>query len=99
VARTSILDLVTAGRDLQAVILDIGASADLDLTTVDMLRDLLNELRERKVDLIFAYARGPVRERMRITGLCDQVGDCHIFLSTEAAVQEYQRRFPGKDIT
>ena len=99
VARTMILDLVTAGKDLRAVILDIGASADLDLTTVDMLRDLVNELRERKIDLIFAHARGSVRERMKITGLCDQVGDCHIFLSTEAAVQEYHRRFPGTDIT
>jgi hypothetical protein len=63
-----------------------------------MLRDLVNDLRERKVDLIFAHARGSVRERMRITGLCDQMGDCHIFLTTEAAVQEYRRRFPGQDI-
>jgi SulP family sulfate permease len=95
VARTSILDLVTAGKDIRAVILDIGASADLDLTAVDMLRDLVNSLRERKIELIFAHARGPVRERMRITGLCDLMGDCHIFLSTEAAVREYHRRFPG----
>lgn len=96
VARTTILDLITTGKDIRAVILDIGASADLDLTTVDMLRDLVNELRERKIELIFAHARGSVRERMRITGLCDDMGDCHIFLSTEAAVREYHRRFPAK---
>ena len=99
VARKGIMDLVTAGKDLHAVILDIGATADLDLATVEMLRELVDTLRERKVEPIFAYARGPVRDRMGITGLRDHVGDGNIFPSTESAVREYLRRFPGVEIT
>jgi len=94
VARKGILDLVTAAKDLRAVILDIGATADLDLATVDMLRELVDSLRQRKIDLLFVHVRGPVRDRMEITGLRDQVGDGNIFLSTEGAVREYHRRFP-----
>jgi hypothetical protein len=61
-----------------------------------MLRELVDTLRERKIELIFAHARGPVRDRMGITGLTDHVGDGNIFPSTESAVREYRRRFPEK---
>ena len=94
VARKGIIDLVDAGKDLRTVILDIGASIDLDLATVDMLRELVDTLRKREIELLFVHARGPVRDRMRITGLYDHIGEGNIFLSTEAAVLEYIRRFP-----
>jgi MFS superfamily sulfate permease-like transporter len=94
VARKGILDLVTAGKDLRAVILDIGATTDLDLATVDMLRELVDSLKERKIVISFAHVRGPVRDRMEITALTHRIGEDNIFLSTESAVREYNRRFP-----
>ena len=94
VARKGILDLAAAGKELRAVILDIGATADLDLATVDMLRELVDALREKRIELLFVHVRGPVRDRMGITGLREDVGDHNIFLSTEGAVREYHRRFP-----
>jgi SulP family sulfate permease len=97
VARKGILDLVTTGKDLRAVILDIGATADLDLATVDMLRELVDALRERRIELLFVHVRGPVRDRMKITGLYDHVGDQNTFPSTDGAVREYHRRFPEKE--
>ncbi|MCX6687755.1 MAG: STAS domain-containing protein, partial [Methanoregula sp.] len=60
----------------------------------DMLRELVDSLRQRKIDLLFVHVRGPVRDRMGITGLRDHAGDHNIFLSTEGAVREYHRRFP-----
>ncbi len=96
VARRGILDLVTAGKDLRAVILDIGATTDLDLATVDMLRELVDSLKERKIVISFAHVRGPVRDRMEITALTHRVGEDNIFLSLERAVREFQRRFPDE---
>jgi SulP family sulfate permease len=96
VARRGILDLVTAGKDLRAVILDIGATTDLDLATVDMLRELVDSLKEKKIVISFAHVRGPVRDRMEITALTHRVGEDNIFLSTESAVHEYHRRFPNE---
>ena len=96
VARKGILDLVTAGKDLRAVILDIGATTDLDLATVDMLRELVDSLKERKIVISFAHVRGPVRDRMEITALTHRIGEDNIFLSLESAVREYHRRFPDE---
>ena len=94
VARKGIVDLVTAGKDFRAVILDIGATTDLDLASVDVLRELVDSLRDNKIVMLFAHVRGPVRDRMRITGLSHDIGDDNIFLSIEGAVREYRRRFP-----
>jgi sulfate permease, SulP family len=94
VARKGIVDLVTAGKDFHAVILDIGATTDLDLASVDMLRELADSLRANKIVILFAHVRGPVRDRMRLTGLSHDIGDDNIFLSIEGAVREYRRRFP-----
>ena len=96
VARKGILDLVTAGKDLRGVILDIGATTDLDLATVDMLRELVDSLKERKIVISFAHVRGPVRDRMEITALTHRIGEDNIFLSLERAVREFQRRFPDE---
>jgi len=92
VARTQILAHTTVATPPQAVLLDLGASADLDIGTSDMLRDLTSDLRQAHIDLLLAQVRGSVRERMRATGLFDHVGAEHIYASVDAAVQAYVTR-------
>ena len=60
--------------------LDLEASADLDIGSSDMLRDLTSDLRQANIDLLFAQVRGSVRQRMRVTGLFDHIGEDRIFL-------------------
>jgi hypothetical protein len=59
-----------------------------------MLRELADSLRANKIVILFVHVRGPVRDRMRLTGLSHDIGDDNIFLSIEGAVREYRRRFP-----
>jgi len=87
VARTQILEQTTVEKPPQAIVLDLGASADLDIGTSDMLRDLISDLRQANIDVFLAQVRGSVRQRMRVTGLFDHIGEDHIFLSVDAAVQ------------
>ena len=54
-----------------------------------MLRDLTSDLRQANIDLLFAQVRGSVRQRMRVTGLSDHIGEDHVFLSVDAAVQSF----------
>jgi SulP family sulfate permease len=89
VARTQILAQTTVETPPQAVLLDLGASADLDIGTSDMLRDLTSDLRQVHIDMLLAQVRGSVRERMRATGLFDHVGAEHIYASVDAAVQAF----------
>ncbi len=51
--------------------LDIGATADLDVATTDMLASLLADVHDSGIDLRLAQVRGSVRDRMRRTGLMD----------------------------
>ena len=87
VAKDQIVALVRAApAGLRAVVLDIGATADLDVATTDMLAALFTGLRDSGIELRLAQVRGSVRDRMRRTGLVDLIGEEHWFLSDEAAV-------------
>ena len=76
--------------DREAILLDLGASADLDIGTSDMLRDLTSDLRRANIDLLLAQVRGSVRERMRVTGLFDHIGEGCMFPTIAAAVSAYE---------
>jgi high affinity sulfate transporter 1 len=87
VARSQILALVdgepTAPR---VVIIDIGATWDLDVTATDMLAELLTDLEARGVALSLAQAKGKVRDQLRRTGLLDRIGSTRIHFSVAQAV-------------
>jgi SulP family sulfate permease len=68
------------------LVLDIAATADLDVATTDMLTALHTDLREAGIELRLAQVRGSVRDRMRRTGLMATIGEDHCFLSDEAAM-------------
>ncbi|MFN8482371.1 MAG: SulP family inorganic anion transporter [Anaerolineae bacterium] len=91
VARDQILSQVAAVHP-RAVVLDIGASADLDISTTDMLQELAATLREGKVELMLAQARGSVRDRLRRTATVQVIGEDHIYRSVDSAVQDFVAR-------
>lgn len=87
VAKDQIMALIGARADTpRALVLDIGATADLDVATTDMLAALHRELGERGIDFRLAQVRGSVRDRMRRTGLMTTLGEDHCHLSVESAV-------------
>ena len=87
VAKDQVMALVHARPDLPAaIVLDIGATADFDVATTDMLAALYAELGDAGIDLRLSQVRGSVRDRMRRTGLMATIGEDHCFLSDEAAV-------------
>jgi high affinity sulfate transporter 1 len=87
VAKDHIMDLIRTQPTVPAaLVLDIGATADLDVATTDMFATLHTELREKGVDLRLAQVRGSVRDRMRRTGLMAVIGEDHCYLSDAAAI-------------
>ena len=87
VAKDQVMDLIaTRSKAVSALVLDIGATADLDVATADMLAQLFAELDKRGIELRLAQVRGSVRDRMRRTGLMTTIGEDHIFLSDSIAI-------------
>ena len=87
VAKDHVMAAIAAAPEPpRALILDIGATADLDVATMDMLAALSLELGGVAIDLRLSQVRGSVRDRMRRSGLMTTIGEDHCFLSDEAAV-------------
>lgn len=78
----------------QAILIDLGASADLDIVSSDMLNELVGDLRADGIEVLFCQVRGAVRDRLRKTGAMDTIGENSIFLSVDAAVEEFSARHP-----
>ena len=72
----------------RAVILEMGAQDELDVTTTDALRGLLKECRAKDIDVYFADVHGPVLAHLRETGLLASVGEGHVLPTLDAAVRE-----------
>jgi high affinity sulfate transporter 1 len=89
VAKDQIVALVAAQAEVpRAVVLDIGATADLDVATTDMLANLFADLANDGIELRLAQVRGSVRDRMRRTGLMTTFGEARCYLSTESALAD-----------
>jgi sulfate permease, SulP family len=89
VAKDQIVALLAAQAEPpRAVVIDIGATADLDVATTDMLATLFADLAADGIELRLAQVRGTVRDRMRRTGLMTTFGEARCYLSTESAVAD-----------
>jgi len=93
VARNAVLGAL-AGSDPRpsAILLDIGATADFDVTTADMIRQLVTDLHDQSMDVLLAQVKGPVRDRMRRMRLMDTIGEDRVYLSVAAAVDDHRSR-------
>jgi SulP family sulfate permease len=95
VARGQMLDLITASQPPpRAILFDLGASGDLDVASLDMLKSLVRELEERGVDVLLAQVRGRVRDRLRKAGVMAEIGENRVYLSVPAAVDDFEQRNP-----
>ncbi len=71
----------------RAVILDADVQDEIDLTSADMLKGLIKELRAKNIAVYVADVHAPVREFSRRAGLLELVGEDRAFPTLDAAVR------------
>lgn len=71
----------------RAVILDIGANSDLDITSAEMLRALTGTLHAAGIEFALAEAHTHVREMARRSGLLRRLGPENVFRTVDEAVE------------
>jgi sulfate permease, SulP family len=71
----------------RVVILDLGANGRLDITSAEMLGELVRVLRSAGVDVVLAEVRAPVLDMASRTGLLEILGDDHVFHTVDEAAQ------------
>ena len=85
--RDRVKQLVGSAEPLpKAVVLDIGANSDLDITSTDMLDELIGSVRHAGIDFALADARQPVVDMLRRGGLVEKVGAHRIYRTVDEAV-------------
>jgi MFS superfamily sulfate permease-like transporter len=76
----------TAAQTPRAVILEVGANDELDVTGAETLRELTLTLRSAGIDLALADVRHRVVDMARRTGLLDELGPGHVFRTVDEAI-------------
>lgn len=78
------------GDDLKLVILDASAINNIDSTGVHMLTELIEELHQKKVKLYIASAIGPVRDKLKKSGVVKLMGRNTYFFDVDEALQHHK---------
>ena len=81
--KTMIAEMASPPR---AVILDSSAWDQIDVTSTDVLKGLVKDLRGKGIDVYWAEVHAPVLEYGRQTELLDAIGEDHVFSTVDAAV-------------
>jgi len=89
--RSMIADQASSPR---AVIFDASTQDELDVTSTDMVKSLVKQLRESGLDVCFADVHAPILERGRETGLLEAIGEDHLFPTVDAAVRHIEAGSP-----
>ena len=79
----------SAGRALQAVLVNLEASPEIDVTSLEMLEQLRSELQESDIALYFSRVSDEVRELFDRTGFLERLGEDHIFAGVHSAVDGF----------
>jgi MFS superfamily sulfate permease-like transporter len=76
------------GSSLRAVIVNLEASPEIDVTCLEMLDRLRSELRESTIQLHFARVADPVRDLFERSGFRERL-DGQLFRGVDSAVAAY----------
>lgn len=78
------------GEQLKLVVLDASAINSVDSTGVHALEELIRDLDERGVELYFAGAIGPVRDKLKVAGITDGLSISNFYFDVASAVEAYK---------
>jgi MFS superfamily sulfate permease-like transporter len=71
------------------VLVDSESIDDIDITAIDMLAELQDELAESNIELRFARMKEDVREYLRRGRLEEKIGAEHFYTSVQDGVDAY----------
>jgi sulfate permease, SulP family len=84
--RDAIDAMVASAADIRAVVIDIDANDDLDITTTEQLNKLFEGLQMQGVAVGVAHVHGPALQMAQRSGLLGVIGRDHVFANMASAV-------------
>jgi high affinity sulfate transporter 1 len=91
--RTRALASVDENPDpVQWFVLNAEANVDVDLTALDAVDQLRQDLNSRGIVFAMARVKWHLHEALQAAGLLDKIGEDHIFMTLPTAVEAYRNR-------
>lgn len=78
------------GENLKLVILDASAINNIDSTGVHALQELITDLREQDIELYFAGTIGPVRDKLKVSGITEGLSITNFFFDVPDAIEAFK---------
>ena len=82
-------EMQSSAEPVKAVLLDLGATTDLDVPSADMLGKLHEDLAGREVRLMLARMIMPVRQMLELAGVMAKIRPEDVFVGPAEAVLDY----------
>lgn len=89
--RDAVVSRVDSTPGVRALVLDLEATNQMDVTSLDALTDILHALRDRNVDLYLVRVMSLVRRALKRSGLMEEIGEDHLWHSISQGVREARR--------
>ena len=84
-----IAQVISSPEPVKAVLLDLGATTDLDVPSADMLAELGEELHSRSVRFMLMRLITPVRQMLEQAGAMEKIQLQDVFVGPTEAIVEY----------
>lgn len=86
------------GDKLRCFVLDASSITDIDSTGMHIMEQLVKDLRDRNIAFKVASVRGPVRDKLKRSGIIEHIGHEHFYLDVADAADackgiEKQQKF------
>lgn len=89
--------IVAADPSLRVVLVDAEPINSIDVTALEMLAGLVDELAKANVSLRFAFTKRPVYDLMQRAGLEKKIGADHFYMHLQAGVDAYLAESSAKE--
>lgn len=81
---------IESGKNLNQVIIDATGINEVDYSALHALKQVINEYRDRDIEVYFVGVKGPVRDIFARSGLTAIIGKNHFFLNMKEAVDHLE---------
>jgi anti-anti-sigma regulatory factor len=89
IRETILSEMQSTAEPVKAVLIDLGATTDLDVPSADMLGELSEELHSREIRFMMMRMITPVRQMLERSGVLEKIKPQDIFTGPGEAVLDY----------
>ncbi len=87
--------LAKSNQPVKSIIVDMITNDQLDVTSIEMLEKLSEELRRNNILMMATNVHKPILETVYRSGLVKNLNRVSVFPTMDAAVQEYLKQYPN----